>query len=49
MQEHDSKYFARRPLPPPNEPGDGVNRSEINFFQNIVMLHIKFNGITNAA
>ena len=24
MQQHGSKYFARRPLPPPPDPGDGM-------------------------
>ena len=28
MQQHDSKYFACRPL---LDPGDGFNRSKINF------------------
>ena len=32
MQEHGSKYFARRPLPPPPaDPGGGVKRSKVNF------------------
>ena len=32
MQQHGtcSNYFARRPLP---DPGDGVNRSKLNFFR----------------
>ena len=31
------------------DPGDGVNRSKFNFFQNMVMLHIRLKRITNAA
>ena len=50
MQQHVSKYFARGPLPhPPPDPGGMVIRSKFNLFQNMVMLYIKFNVITNAA
>ena len=49
MQQHGSKYFARRPLPHPLDPGDGVSRSKFNFFQNMVTFNIKLKGITNAA
>ena len=43
--QHGSKYFAR--IYP--DPGGGVNRPKFNFFQNMVMLHIKLKGIMNAA
>ena len=46
MQQHGSKYFARRPPPPP--PGDGAVGQHLTF-QNVVMLHIKLKRITNAA
>ena len=42
MQQHGSKYFARRPI---SDPRDGVNRAKLNFFQNMAMLHIKLKGI----
>ena len=88
MQQHGSKYFARRPPsdqgvaskgqnstflehghvvyqikchecsnmvasilpadPPPNPCGGGDQKVKIHLFQNMVMLHIKLNGITNA-
>ena len=44
MQQHGRKYFARRP-PTPDPGGRGQN----SFFQNIVMLHIKLNGIAHTA
>ena len=44
MQQHDSKYFACR-LPPPQGWGQKV---KIQLFQNMVMLHIKLKGMTNA-
>ena len=31
MQQHGSKYFARRP--PPTTLGDGVNMSKFNFLE----------------
>ena len=43
MQQHDNKYFARRPTP--MTLGNGV---KINLFQNMFMLHIKLKGITHA-
>ena len=43
MQQFGSKYLARRP---PDPKGQNV---QIQPFQNYVMLHIKLNGITNAA
>ena len=43
MQQHSSNYFAWLHAPDP------ANRSKVNFFQNIVMLHIKLKGIMNAA
>ena len=46
MQQHGSKYFARRP--PPLDPGGGV-KIQLLFFQNMVMLHIKLKGISNEA
>ena len=34
MQQHSSKYFARRPSPhPPTTLGDGVKRFKFNFFR----------------
>ena len=45
MQQHGSKYFARRS----HDPGGGVKRSKFNFYRTWVMLHIKLKGITNAA
>ena len=49
MQQHGSKYFARKP-PPTTTLGDEVKRSKINFFfYNTVMLQIKLNRIKNAA
>ena len=33
--------FTRRSPPPHQDPADGVNRSKLDFFQIIVMLHIK--------
>ena len=49
MQQHGRKYFAIRPttIPPPTlwMGPKGQNY----FFQNIVMLHIKFNGITKSS
>ena len=41
MQQHSTKYFACI-HPPPLGPGDGVIRSKFYFFQNMVMLHVKF-------
>ena len=35
--------------PPPLDPGDEVSRSKSHFFQNMVMLHVKFKRITDAA
>ena len=50
MQQHVSKYFDRRPLPPshPPDPGEWAHKVYIQLFQNMVMLYIKLNGITNA-
>ena len=45
MQQHDSKFFARRP-PPTTTLGNGV---KIQLFQNNVLMHIKLKGITNPA
>ena len=33
MQQHGSKYFARRTRPHCPDPGDGVNRSKFNLFR----------------
>ena len=41
-----SAYPPPPPIPPPPDPWGEV---KIQPFHNIVMLHIKFNGITNAA
>ena len=46
MQQHGSKYFARRRLH--RHPGDGVNRSN-SIFSDVVMLRIKLKRIKNAA
>ena len=46
MRKQGSIYFARRPPPTPNQPR-GWGQNEL--FQNMVMLHINLNGITNAA
>ena len=43
MQQHGSKYL---PAAPPPVRGQKV---EIQLFQNMVMLHIKLDEITNAA
>ena len=45
-QQHSSKYFACRPPTPTCKWGQKV---KIQLFQNMVMLHIKLNGITNSA
>ena len=47
MQQHDSKYFAPSPTPP--DPGGWGQKVSIQLFQNMVMLHIRLKGITNAA
>ena len=44
--QHDNNFL---PVDPHSlDPGGGVKKS-IQLFQNMVMLHIKLNGITNAA
>ena len=48
IKQQGCKYFACRSPPPPRPWGDEVKRSKFNLFQNMVMLHIKLNGITNA-
>ena len=47
MQQYGSKYFARRPPSP--DPGVWGQKVKIQLFQNMVMLHIKLKGMTNAA
>ena len=51
MQQHGSKYFARRPLPTPTALtlGLGAKGHHSTFFQNMAMLHIKLKKLTNAA
>ena len=51
MQQHGSKYFARRPLPnyPTSDPGDWSHLVKGQLFQNMVTLYIKLKIITNAA
>ena len=44
-----NKLPADRPTPPPLDPGDWENMSKIQHFQNMVMLHIKLNGITKCS
>ena len=48
MQLHGSKHFACRPpyFSPTPLPWDRVHRSKFNFFQNMVMLHIKLSDIS---
>ena len=47
MQQHDKNILpADMPYP---DPWDGVKRAKFNFFQNMVMLHIKLKGMTHAA
>ena len=46
MQKNGSKYYACSPQPPTLGLSQKV---KIQPFQNMVMLHIKLNGITNAA
>ena len=49
MQQHGSKYFARRPPPPPSAHDPrGWKKIKIQPFQNMVMLHIKLMKFTNA-
>ena len=45
MQQHGSKYFARRP---PNWPWGWGQKIKIQLFQNMVMLHIKLKRTINA-
>ena len=47
-KEHGSKYFTPRP-PTPRPWWRGSNVKKSTFFQNMVRLHIKLNGITCAA
>ena len=42
--QHDSKYYACRPLPPP----PWRQKVKIQLFQNMVILHIKLKAIINA-
>ena len=50
MQQHVSKYFARRAPPPlPHYPRGWVQKVEIQLFQNMVMLQIKFLGIRKSS
>ena len=44
MQQHSSKYFVD--ISPPQDPGVG-QKGQNQLFQNMVMLHIKLDGITN--
>ena len=47
---HECSNMVAKMLPTdPQEPGDGVSRSEFNFYQNMVMLHIKLKIIMKAA
>ena len=50
MQQHGSKYFARRPPTHPTPwPCGWGNRSKFFFFQNIVMLDIKRKGVAKCS
>ena len=46
MQQLGSKYFARRPPPPPDPRGQKV---EVQLYQNMVMLHNKVKGMEHRA
>ena len=46
MQQHGRNYFARRPPP---RIRNGLNISKSHFFINMVILHIKFIGITKCS
>ena len=46
IQQHGRKYFAR--IPPPQNPRDGTI-GQNSTFSNMVMLHIKLNGITKCS
>ena len=43
MQQHGSKYFTRRPPPPPTLGVESIGQNQK------VMLHIKLKGMTHAA
>ena len=45
VQQHDGKSFARRPSPLPKFPRGWGQKVQIQHYQNMVMLHIKFIGI----
>ena len=45
MQQHGTVANICLQTPIPLDPGDGVNRSKFDFFQNMVMFHIKLKGI----
>ena len=47
MQQHGSKDFARKPLP--QDPRVWGQKIKTQLFQNMVMLHNKLKGISNAA
>ena len=47
MQQHGSKYFTCRPHPLP--PGVGSKVQHFSFSEHMVILHIKLNGVMNAA
>ena len=46
MQQHGSKTL---PVYPDPDPGGGVKKLNFNICKNMVMLHIKLKGMTNAA
>ena len=49
-ENHECSNMVANILPTDTpDPGDGVNRSKFNFFQNMVMLHIRLKRITNTA
>ena len=49
-ENHECRNMVANILPTDTpDPGDRVNRSKFNFFQNMVMLHIRLKRITNAA
>ena len=49
MQQHGSKFFARRPSPSPNYPRGRGQKVTIQLFQNMVIAHIKLGESRNAA
>ena len=49
MQQHSSTYVDHRPPTSPYNPRGWDQKVKIHLLQNMVMMHIKLKGITNAA